>query len=93
MRQINAWIAEATGRQRAMIDVPDTISAVLATLTGWLPGAPITRDQWLMLQQDNVVESKSKGLPALGIAATPLDAVAQGWLVQYRKHGRFGATA
>jgi len=93
MRQINAWIAEATGRQRAMIDVPDNISAVLATLTGWLPGAPITRDQWLMLQQDNVVESKSKGLPALGIAATPLGAVAQGWLVQYRKHGRFGATA
>ena len=22
---------------------------------GWTPGAPITRDQWLMLQQDNVV--------------------------------------
>jgi NADH dehydrogenase len=25
----------------------------------------------------------------LGIAATPLEAVAEGWLVRYRRHGRF----
>lgn len=93
MKEINSWIAKSTGRHRAMIDVPDNISALLATLTGWLPGAPITHDQWLMLQKDNIVEAKSKGLAALGIAATPLDAVAAGWLVQYRKHGRFGAAA
>lgn len=93
MKEINSWIAKSTGRHRAMIDVPDNISALLATLTGWLPGAPITHDQWLMLQKDNIVEAKAKGLAALGIAATPLDAVAPGWLVQYRKHGRFGATA
>ena len=93
MSQINQWIAEATGRAHPMIEVPDNISAALATLTGWLPAAPITHDQWLMLQQDNVVGAKSKGLAAFGIAPTPLDVVAPGWLVQYRKHGRFGAAA
>ena len=65
----------------------------MATLTGWLPGAPITRDQWLMLQSDNVVGNKAKGLTALGVDATPLDAVAQDWLLIYRRHGRFGASA
>lgn len=93
MAEINRWIADATGRDRPLFEVPDEVSGLLATLTGWLPGAPITRDQWLMLQSDNVVGAKAKGLSALGIAPTPLEAVAPGWLVQYRKHGRFGVTA
>ena len=47
---------------------------------GFLPGAPITRDQWLMLQRDNVVAPARDGLAALGIAPTPLAAVAPaGW--------------
>ncbi len=93
MTGINHWIAEATGHERLFVEVPNEIAGPLATLTGWLPGAPITRDQWLMLQTDNVVSAKSKGLAALGILPTPLDVVAPGWLVLYRKHGRFGATA
>ncbi len=93
MREINEWIAAKTGRSRFFIDVPDFAAAALATLTGWLPGAPITRDQWLMLQSDNVVSAKGKGLSALGVVATPLDAVAPGWLLIYRRHGRFGAAA
>jgi NADH dehydrogenase len=93
MTEVNRWIAEATGRERPMLEIPDEVSGPLATLTGWLPGAPITRDQWMMLQRDNVVSAKAKGLAALGIAPTPLDAVTPGWMVQYRKHGRFGATA
>jgi NADH dehydrogenase len=93
MRDLNTWISERTGSKTFFLDVPDAISAALATLTGWLPGAPITRDQWIMLQSDNVVAPKARGLGTLGIAATPLDAVAHGWLVQYRRHGRFGVTA
>lgn len=93
MLQINAWIAERTGRAPFFIEVPDAVAGAMATLTGWLPGAPITRDQWLMLQSDNVVASKAKGLKTLGVTPTPLDAVAHGWLVQYRRHGRFGAAA
>ena len=65
----------------------------MAKLTGWLPGAPMTWDQWLMLQSDNIVGEGAAGLGALGITATPLEAIAPGWLVQYRKHGRFGAAA
>lgn len=93
MLQINAWIAERTGRAPFFIEVPDVVAGAMATLTGWLPGAPISRDQWLMLQSDNVVAPKAKGLKTLGVTPTPLDAVAHGWLVQYRRHGRFGAAA
>jgi uncharacterized protein YbjT (DUF2867 family) len=93
MLQLNQRIGQLIGRERFLIEVPDVVSGVLATATGWLPAAPITRDQWLMLQSDNVVAVGANGLEALGITPTSLDAVAGRWLVQYRKHGRFGGKA
>lgn len=82
------WIAAAIGRDPAIVEVPDVAGSAIASL-GFLPGAPITRDQWKMLQNDNVVTG-SDGLAAFGVAPTPLDAVAPGWLVRYRRQGRFG---
>ncbi len=93
MLEINQWIAKACGREKYYFPVSDIIGAGMAKLTGWLPGAPMTWDQWLMLQSDNIVGEGAAGLGALGITATPLEAIASGWLVQYRKHGRFGAAA
>jgi NADH dehydrogenase len=64
---------------------------MIARLGGWMPGAPITWDQWLMLQRDNVPAAASDGLAAFGIAPTPLAAVSEGWLTSYRRRGRFAA--
>jgi NADH dehydrogenase len=91
MREIYEWVEEATGYRRALVDVPDAAGAMFAQLTGWLPGAPITWDQWLMLQTDNVAAPGAPGLEAFGISPTPLAAVAEGWLTSYRRHGRFAA--
>ena len=93
MRQLNEWIAKAIGRKRLFVDVPDPIAGAMASATGWLPGAPITRDQWIMLQKDNVVAPGALGLDAFGIEPVSLDVIARGWLDQYRIHGRFGAKA
>ena len=46
-----------------------------------------------MLQSPNIVAEGAKTLADLGIQPTPLDLVADGWLVEYHRHGRFGATA
>ncbi len=89
MRQINEYVGRATGRDRALVDVPDFASRLLARFGGWMPGAPITMDQWLMLGSDNVVADGAAGFEAFGIAPTPLAAVAENWLVPYRRHGRF----
>ena len=93
MEELNRWIAAETGRQdRTFIPVPDAAAEFMARLGGWLPGAPITWDQWLMLQRDNVVSPGAAGFDAFGISPAPLAAVAPPWLVQYRRHGRFDAT-
>jgi uncharacterized protein YbjT (DUF2867 family) len=89
MGALNRWIATATGHRRVFIDMPDGVAGAMASGLGWLPGAPMTRDQWLMLQTDNVAATDAPGLSAFGIVPTPLEAVAEGWLVRYRPHGRF----
>lgn len=93
MLELQKWIAGATARQPLFVELPDVVSGALATGLGWAPGAPITRDQWLMLQRDNVVAEKAAGLGQLGVTPTSLGSVAEGWLVQYRRNGRFAQTA
>ncbi|NJM49698.1 MAG: complex I NDUFA9 subunit family protein [Sphingomonadales bacterium] len=93
MRGLNIWIANAIGRSPIFIDVPGFAAQALAVTTGWLPGAPITSDQYKMLAYDNVADKDREGLAAFGIQPTSLDTVAHDWLDIYRKHGRFGGQA
>lgn len=88
MMELNRWIAKVIGRQRSFIAMPASVASMIAGL-GFLPGAPITRDQYAMLQKDNVVSTGAPGLAELGVNATPMEAVAEGWLIRYRRHGRF----
>jgi len=68
--------------------MPDVLASLLSRL-GWLPGAPLTRDQWLMLAQDNVPSGEQPGLEAFGIKPAPLGAVGYEWLARFHKGGQF----
>lgn len=82
MRELTRQILAATGRDTGLADVPAPIASLISWF-GFLPGAPLTRDQWLMLQQDNVVSEGVPGLEAFGIKPTPFAAVAPEWLGMY----------
>ena len=88
MRELNAAVLEASGQSTQLIDMPDFVASSLSRV-GWLPGSPLTRDQWLMLQRDNVPAEGAPGLAAFGIKPTPLGAVAHEWLSRFHKGGRF----
>ena len=92
MRELNAAIAKEAGQSPGLVNVPN-LGAEIMALFGFLPGAPLTRDQWIMLQADNVAAPKSKGLKAFGIDPTPLAAVAHQWLGRFRRGGRFAPDA
>jgi len=92
MRELNARVAQMSGHHPDLVEVPDIIAQGMA-LFGWLPGAPLTRDQWLMLQKDNVASGKLPGLKDFGITPAPLAATAPEWLGRFRKGGRFAARA
>ena len=88
MRELNAEIAELAGKLPMLIDVPDFVASAISKL-GFLPGAPLTSDQWLMLQKDNVASGEQPGFKAFGITPTPMSAAAPEWLGRFRKGGRF----
>ncbi|MFL6724241.1 MAG: complex I NDUFA9 subunit family protein [Sphingomicrobium sp.] len=92
MRELNARIAEMAGQSPELVDMPDFLASTIAAL-GFLPGAPLSRDQWLMLQKDNVPSGDEPGFNAFGISPTPLAAVAPEWLGRFRKGGRFAPNA
>jgi NADH dehydrogenase len=88
MVELHHAILEITGQQTEIVALPDLFASLLSKL-GWLPGAPLTRDQWLMLQRDNLPSGGYPGLEAFGFRPTPLAAVAYEWLGRFQKGGKF----
>lgn len=91
MLELNERIAAAEGRRRHLIALPDAVSGLIAALTGWLPGAPITSDQFTLLKAGSIASGTVPGIAALGVSPRPLGLFLDRWMVQFRKHGRFGA--
>lgn len=92
MRELNAEIAGIAGQSPELVDVPDFMAAMIAFF-GFLPGAPLNQDQWLMLQEDNVPSGDLPGFKEFGITPTPLAAAAPEWLGRFQKGGRFAPKA
>src|SRR3954452_15603436 len=88
MVELHRAILEITGQTPEITPLPDLFGNLLSKL-GWLPGAPLPRDQWLMLQRDNVPSGELPGLEAFGIRPTPLAAVGYEWLGRFHRGGKF----
>ena len=83
MIELHRAIYAASGQSPDLVELPDFAGDMLSRF-GFLPGAPITRDQWTMLGRDNVAAGDGNGLADLGIEPTPLAAVASEWLGRFR---------
>ncbi|MGI9402146.1 MAG: complex I NDUFA9 subunit family protein [Rhizobiaceae bacterium] len=86
-------VLEMTDHKRLLLTIPWSVAKAMGKLTGWLPGAPITLDQVLMLQTDNVVSDKNiaSKLTFKGLEIEPrnMDSVLSSYLVRFRPHGQF----
>ena len=87
LRAINEAIADLSGRDPNFLDLPPAAGSLIAAF-GFLPGAPLSKDQWAMLQRDNVKDEAMPGLADMGITPTPF-AVAGDWLGRFKPGGRF----
>jgi NADH dehydrogenase len=96
MLELHREILQLTGQKPEILPLPDLAGTALSYL-GWIPGAPLTRDQWLMLSRDNVPAKGALGLEAFGIKPAPLAAVGSEWLGRFRGNRfagrRIGLTA
>ncbi len=86
-REILTYILRQTGRHRPMMNVPPGMARLQASLMELLPTKPLTRDQLVLLQQDNVVNPEMPGLKELGIVPTPVELVVPGYLRRFQPGG------
>jgi NADH dehydrogenase len=67
------WTARMLGKRRLVLGLPDALGYAQAMVGEWLPGKPISRDNFRSLLLDSV--TPEDGLGTLGIVATPMEAV------------------
>lgn len=78
LREIVEYVAQVVGVKRPVIGLPDSIGLLQATLLDFLPGKPLSIDNFRSLQIDSVCTES--GLVRLGIVPTSLRAVAPTYL-------------
>lgn len=86
-RELLAYVLTETGRRRPMMDIPLWLARLQAFFMEFVPGKPLTRDQLLMLQQDNVVGGDLPGLKELGVVPTPVELVVPLYLRRFQPGG------
>ena len=62
-------------RKRLLLPVPYFVWELLATLLAPLPKRPISRDQVILMKQDNVVDPQAATFADLGIAPTSIEEI------------------
>jgi len=89
LKQLVSYTAELSGRRRWIWGLPRWASWLQAALLEWLPGKPFSLDNYRSLQSQAVC--RNDGLQRLGIAPTPLEAVAPIYLGAHTVRSRFDA--
>ncbi len=92
-RQLMELVLRETGRRRLLLPLPVALARIMASVTQFLPGAPLTTDQVKLLGIDNVVsaEAQKEGrtLALFGIQPTAPEAILPAYLVRFRRRGQF----
>lgn len=92
-RECMEIVMEQTHRNKLLLSLPWFLAKAMARLTGWLPGAPLTYDQVLMLESDNVVSAEAvregRSLAGIGIDARNMASILPSYLVRFRPQGQF----
>ena len=69
-------------RKRLLLSVPYFVWELLATLMAPVPRRPISRDQVILMKQDNVVDPQAATFADLGIAPTSVEEILPTYLGQ-----------
>jgi NADH dehydrogenase len=77
------------GRRRMLVPLPFPIASLMGSVMQCLPNPQLTADQVKLLKRDNVVSDNAKGLDALGITPTSVEAILPTYLDRFRVHGDY----
>jgi|HubBroStandDraft_1064217.scaffolds.fasta_scaffold01721_9 uncharacterized protein YbjT (DUF2867 family) len=91
-RQLMLLLATEIGRPKLpLVSLPFAAARFIAWFAERAPGAPLTRDQVILLRRDNIVAPNAPSLHDLDIRPTPLARILPLYLGRYRRGGWFAA--
>jgi len=82
-----AFIVKETGRKRPLVNIPLGVARIQAKFAELLPNPPLTQDQLILLQRDNVVAAGALTLAELGIKPAAIEALVPAYLARFRPGG------
>ncbi|WP_439578992.1 complex I NDUFA9 subunit family protein [Elioraea sp.] len=86
-RELLAYILKVTGRRRLLLPLPWSVGRMQARVFELLPNPPLTRDQLLLLQKDNVVAPDALTLADLGVQPKAVEAIVPSYLARFGRRG------
>ncbi|WPB87690.1 complex I NDUFA9 subunit family protein [Sediminicoccus rosea] len=86
-RELLAFIVQQTQRNRRLVEIPLGLAQVQARFAELLPNPPLTRDQLILLQRDNVVAPGALTLADLGIQPAAVEALVPAYLARFQPGG------
>lgn len=97
-RELMEFILETIDRPRFLVPMPMFAMSALGfagEIAGALPFVEpfLTRDQVIMLGEDNVVSPDMRGVADLGVTLETIESIVPSYLERYRRHGQFHETA
>lgn len=82
LRDLVGYAGKLSGHRAWIVELPDALAYLQAWFMEWMPGAPLTRDNYRSMHVPNIC-AKTPSLP-FGMTATPLEAVAPAYLADSR---------
>ena len=79
-RDLIGYLLKVTGRRRLLVSLPFGLARQQGRLLQRLPVPPLTEDQVVLLERDNVLTPGAPGLAELGIQPTPIEVVVPPYL-------------
>ncbi len=86
MRELIVYVAKVMGLRRKIIGLGDGLSRMLARFLEFVPGKPMSMDNYLSLKVHNICDSN--GLASLGIEPTSMEAVVPTYLTNQNQRTR-----
>jgi uncharacterized protein YbjT (DUF2867 family) len=79
-KELLQLLLRQTGRRRLLLPVPYFAWELLAALMAPLPKRPVSRDQVVLMKQDNTVAPNAPSFAALGISPHPVEEILPSYL-------------
>ena len=88
-KELMQLVLVETKRRRFLVPLPFSVAMMQASILGLLPRPMLTRDQVLLLKEDNVVAAGASALSDLGIEPKTVEAIIPTYLWRFRREGQF----